>query len=64
MQFPFAMVFLAVLVTAWCGFRPALTSVVLGALASNYFRLPPRWSFELTSLDQQIGILMQMGFRR
>src|SRR5580700_6432671 len=57
--FPFATVFLAVVVTAWYGgFRPALTAVVLGAFASIFFLLPPRGSVDLTNSDQQVGLAL------
>jgi PAS domain S-box-containing protein len=59
LQFPFATVFFAVLVTAWYGgFRPALAAVVVGALASDFFLLPPRGHFELIGQDQQVGLAL------
>lgn len=43
---PFAAFLLAVLIASrYCGFRPALCSVVLSALASDYFFVQPRESF-------------------
>jgi two-component system, cell cycle sensor histidine kinase and response regulator CckA len=58
-QFPFATVFFAVLVTAWHGgFRPALLAVVFGAVASDFFLLPPRGSFQLAGLEQQVGLAL------
>jgi K+-sensing histidine kinase KdpD len=43
-HFPFATVWMAVLVSAWYGgFRPALAAVVLGACASNFFLIAPQW---------------------
>src|SRR5580658_5919428 len=62
LQFPFATVFFAVLVTAWYGgCRPALVAVVLGALASDFFLLPPRGHFQLASLDEQVGLALFVG---
>ncbi len=59
LQFPFATVFFAVLVTAWYGgSRPAAVAVVLGALASDFFLLPPRGSFQLAGLDEQVGLAL------
>ena len=58
-QFPFATIFFAVLVTAWYGgFRPALVAVVLGVLGSDFFLLPPRGSFQLATMQEQIGLLL------
>lgn len=58
-RFPFATVFLAVLLTAWHGgFRPALLAVVLSVLALDYFYLPPRGSFDLVSLDPQVRTVL------
>src|ERR1700690_3576405 len=58
-QFPYATVFLAVLITAWFGgFRPALAAVALGALGSDFFLIPPRHNFELIGPDQQVGMAL------
>ena len=58
-QFPFATVFLAVLFTAWFGgFRPALAAVVLGALGSDFFLIPPRHNFALIGPDRQMGMAL------
>src|SRR5450432_1881315 len=58
-QFPFATLFLAVLFTAWYGgFGPALASVVLGALAADYFLIPPRGSFIVAGRDQLLGQML------
>ena len=55
--YPYATVFLAVLVTAWFGgFGAALAAVVLGGFASEYFLLVPRGSFSLVGMDQQVGM--------
>ena len=52
-QFPFATVFLAVLVAAWYGaMRPALLAAALGAVASDFFLLPPRGGFHLASFTE------------
>ncbi len=59
LQFPFATVFLAVLITAWYGgFRPALVALVLGAIGSRYFLIPPRGSLGMTSFEQQMGLAL------
>jgi PAS domain S-box-containing protein len=61
-QFPYATLFFAVLLTAWFGgFGPAVLSVLLGALFSAYFLLPPRGSFSLEGWDQQAGMLLFLG---
>jgi two-component system, cell cycle sensor histidine kinase and response regulator CckA len=58
-QFPFATLFFAVVVTAWFGgLRPALAAVILGALASDFFLLPPRGSFQLATRDEQVGLAL------
>src|SRR5579862_8622859 len=57
MQVPFPTILLAVLVTAWYGgLRPALVAVVLGAVTSDFFLLPPRGHFKLVGLDQQAAL--------
>lgn len=59
LQFPFTTVFLAVLATAWYGgFRPALAAVLLGAIGAKYFLISPRWSLELTGIEQQMGLAL------
>ncbi|MBL8796325.1 MAG: PAS domain S-box protein [Planctomycetia bacterium] len=61
LQFPFLTILLAIVVTAWCGgIRPALAAVVVGALAVDFFLLPPRWIFGLTGSDQQIGMVLYL----
>jgi PAS domain S-box-containing protein len=55
-RFPYALPFLAVMVTAWVGGRrPAIVAVVLGCLGADWFLLPPRGSFDLTP-EQQAGL--------
>ncbi len=47
---PFPLFCLAVVFSTWCGgMGPGLLATVLGALASAYFALPPRFSFEVAS---------------
>jgi two-component system, cell cycle sensor histidine kinase and response regulator CckA len=59
LQFPFATVLFAVLVTAlYGGFRPALVAVALGTLASDYFLLPPRGSFQVADIDGIVGLFL------
>lgn len=61
-QFPYASVFFAVLLTAWLGgFGPALVSSVLGALFSSYFLLPPRGEFGSKGSDQYFGLVLYMS---
>ena len=51
--FPFITYFLAVVFTAWlCRLWPALAATALGALAADYFFLPPFYSFALASPDE------------
>ncbi len=58
-QYPFATVFLAVIVTAYYGgFRPALTAVVLGAIASVLFLLPGHAL--LTAPGQLAGLVLYL----
>src|SRR5205807_6935580 len=60
-QFPYATLFFAVLLTAWYGgFGPALAAVVLGAVSSAYFLLPPRRSFAVQGSDQQVGMVLYL----
>ncbi len=59
-QFPFATLFLAIMLMAWLGgLVPALTAVVVGGLAADYFLLAPRGSFNLdpTAL---LGLLLYL----
>jgi PAS domain S-box-containing protein len=61
-QFPYATFFFAVLLTAWYGgFGPALAAVVLGALSSTYFLIPPRGNFAVERWDQQVGMVLYLG---
>jgi PAS domain S-box-containing protein len=58
-DYPFATVFLAVLLTAcYGGWWPALTAVAVGALGADYFLLVPRGSFALAGTDEQIGLAL------
>lgn len=62
LQFPYATIYFAVLVTAWYGgFRPALVSVILGALSSIYFLLPSRGSFAVEGWYQQVGMVLYLS---
>jgi PAS domain S-box-containing protein len=57
-RFPFATLFLAVLVSAWFGgFGPALLACALGFVASAQFLLPPRGSLVVDS-EHVFGILL------
>jgi len=58
-QFPFTLFYLAVVVTAWCGgLRPALAALLLGALASDYFLLDHKGSFDLMAVDDVVGLVL------
>lgn len=60
-NFPFATILFAVLLTAWyAGFRAAFAAVVLGACSSAYFLLPPRGSFRLEGVDNQTGMVLYL----
>lgn len=61
-QFPYATLFFAVLVTAaYGGFGPAVVAVLLGALSSTYFLVPPRGSFRLEGRDQVVGMALYLS---
>jgi len=60
-QFPFVTLFPAVLLSAWYGgLRPALLAVALSALVAWYFFLTPRFSLELKSVEEMIGLSVFM----
>lgn len=60
-QFPFSTLYFAILLTAWYGgFRPALSALVFGALAGNYFLLHQRGSFDFQGLDQYVGLALYL----
>jgi len=57
-RFPFATLFLAVLVAAWFGgFGPALAASALGSVLSAWLLLPPRWSVSVDA-EHQMGLLL------
>jgi PAS domain S-box-containing protein len=61
-EFPFTTLFFAVTLSAWYGgFGPALLAVSLGAFSSAYFLIPPRGSFAIQGLDQQIGMALYLS---
>jgi K+-sensing histidine kinase KdpD len=50
-------VFAALIVTAWWGGRgPALLSLFVGAMATSYFVVPPRFSFALGQIEYRVGL--------
>jgi PAS domain S-box-containing protein len=52
-QLPFATLFFAIVLTAWYGgFWPAVSAVILGAFAADYFLLPPLHNFGLVGSVQ------------
>ena len=60
-RFPFATLFFGVLVVAWYGgFGPALAASLLGALASAWFLLQPRYILGAKGLEDQLGLLLYM----
>jgi PAS domain S-box-containing protein len=61
-QYPYATLFFAVLLTAWYGgFGPALAAVVLSAVSSAYFLLPPRGGFPVHGWEQQAGMVVYLA---
>jgi chemotaxis family two-component system sensor kinase Cph1 len=55
-QFPFLMLYPAVICAAWYGgFGPGLLATVLAALAVAFFRFQPRFSFEIAEPAQRIA---------
>ncbi|HKY70602.1 MAG TPA: PAS domain S-box protein, partial [Nitrospira sp.] len=55
---PYVTFFVAVAVTTWCaGIGASLTAAVLGGLAAKWFFMPPRHSFALVGVEQQVGFL-------
>ena len=60
-HFPFATLFLAVLVVAgYAGRGPAFLTVGLGAVASARFLLPPRDSLEVRGFENQAGLVLYL----
>ncbi|QDV36879.1 Sensor protein FixL [Tautonia plasticadhaerens] len=60
--FPFATLFIAVLVVARYGGRgPALLATALGALASARFLLPPRDRLAVRGFESQAGLLLYLA---
>lgn len=55
-QTPYAILYLAILLTAsYGGVGPALLSIVLGALSTNYFLVQPRGSFSMAHMEDQVA---------
>ena len=60
-KFPFATLFLAVMVVSrLAGFRPALFALLLGALLGAHFLLPPRNSFTVDGFDNRAGLILYL----
>ncbi|MDX6694637.1 MAG: hypothetical protein QOF02_2240 [Blastocatellia bacterium] len=54
---PYITYFLAVILTAWaCGLRPALLSVLLGALAAAYFFVAPTFSLFIGASEHLLSL--------
>jgi PAS domain S-box-containing protein len=61
-RYPYALPFLAVLVTArYGGFGPALAATVVGAVAAVWFLLPPHGRFAFTTTADQFGLILYLG---
>jgi PAS domain S-box-containing protein len=57
--FPFITYFLAVVFTAWlCRLWPALAATAMGAVAADYFFLPPFHSFTLATPDDVRAVIL------
>lgn len=57
-EFPFATIFLAILLTAWFGgFKPAMVAVVCGAIGSAWFLLPERFTLHVNT-SHEIGLAL------
>jgi len=60
--FPFATLFLAIVVVAGYGGRgPALLTTLLGAVATTHFLLPPRGSFLIHGAENQAGLVLYLA---
>jgi PAS domain S-box-containing protein len=60
-RIPFITYFFAVLVTArYCGLRPAVFGVILGAFAADFFFVPPRGSFGIQSTVELVELLVYL----
>jgi PAS domain S-box-containing protein len=58
-HFPFVTLFTAVVFVAWyAGRGPALLSLLLGAVAGDYFFLHPRHSFTVGQTEDQVGLVL------
>ena len=56
--FPFATIFLAILLTAWFGgFKPAMAAVALGGIGSAWFLLVDQFSFRIET-SPAVGLLL------
>ena len=56
---PFVTYFVAVMFTAWfAGWGPSLVAMGLGFLTATYFFVPPRGSFAVSGLANQIGLAL------
>jgi two-component system, cell cycle sensor histidine kinase and response regulator CckA len=57
-RIPFGLFFAAVIISTWYGGRHfGLLAILLSALASDYFILPPRYSFRLDSINLLEGVV-------
>ena len=57
--YPFATLFVAILVSAWYGgLGPALTAVVVGGVSAVYFLQPPRGVFLPAGWYQDVGLVL------
>src|SRR5262245_31359198 len=58
-HFPLITLFAVVVFVAWYGGRgPALLSLILGAVAGDYFFFHPRYSFTIGQTENQFGLVL------
>jgi PAS domain S-box-containing protein len=58
-HFPFVTLFTALVFVAWYSGRgPALLSLILGAVAGDYFFLHPRYTFTIGQMENQFGLIL------
>ncbi|MDE3224133.1 MAG: DUF4118 domain-containing protein, partial [Nitrospirota bacterium] len=56
---PYGPYYVAVMLTAWyAGWGPSLLALAIGALAASHFFVPPRGSFAVVALRDQIGLAL------
>jgi diguanylate cyclase (GGDEF)-like protein len=59
---PYSTFYFAVAAIAWlCGLGPALATLLLGLVSATYLFIPPRGSFAISSLEQQVSLVQYLG---